>query len=265
MVGLRDVVSYFIDPNREGYTVPKTGVLAVLFVAGAYAIYEILGKLKVSIDARLAVAVSPFILLGSTLRVLVDSRIITGHLAVIFTSPNVYLFIGVFSVSMLAISVLLERKKVIAYHKLMFLVGLAAVAISIMPVRFVNFQGIWLSSAFIFPWLLFSLLFKKWRPENRGVLLFQMFDANTTAVTLQFFGAATGFGYYEQHVLPTLLMDMFGPFSFVIVKAAVIITVLLLIDRFSDDKNFNNYVKLMVGILGAATGGRDFLRLAAFV
>lgn len=267
MVSIQDILSYFLEPYKEGYTVAKTMTFAAIFVVAAYAIYEILKRLEIKIDKRLALAVSPYVVLGGIVRVLVDNKTINSFpLTVIFTTPNIYIVIAFLVTILLSVSVFLERRKIVAYHKLMFMMGAFAISFTLIFIKFVNLYGIALVSAFILPWMLFAFLYKKWRLENRLVLLCQMLDANTTFVTLNFFGiGSSGFGYVEQHVLPTFLMNLFGPFSFVIVKAAAIIAILLLIDRYSDDRNFNNYIKLIIGILGAATGGRDFLRLANFV
>ena len=212
-------------------------------------------------------AISPFVFLGSILRVLVDSRIINYFpLMVLLTTPNIYILIGLSVVSLLYFSLYLEKKKIIDYHKLMFLLGLFAVTFSITFIRFINLYGAFLVLIFIIPWLLFSLFFKIWSLENRLALFFQMFDANVTFVTLNFFGIGNSpFGYVEQHVVPSLLINFFGPYSFIIVKAIVVAIVLILIDKLSKDKEFNNYIKLIIGILGAATGGRDLLRLVALV
>jgi len=267
MVDFQDIVNYFMDPHMIGYTTEKTIVLAIFFVIGVYVIYEILKRLNIKIDIRFAVAIAPFIVLGSILRVLVDSNVISSYpFNIIFVTPNIYLVIGLYVLSLLLFSVFLERKRGIAYHKIMFIVGLLSVALSILSIQFVNLQGILLASAFISPWLLFALLFKKWSLENRFATFTQMIDANVTYVTLSFFGAGgSSLGYVEQHFIPSFLINSFGPFSFIVVKAVAIIVFLVLIDRFSSDKNFNSYIKLMVAILGAATGGRDLLRLAAFV
>jgi uncharacterized membrane protein len=84
-----------------------------------------------------------------------------------------------------------------------------------------------------------------------------MFDATTTVTAMTFFG------YGEQHVLPTIFINLFsstlfGPFSFIVLKLIGVVPVLILIDKLSSDKEFNNYLKLAIGILGAATGTRDF-------
>ena len=84
-----------------------------------------------------------------------------------------------------------------------------------------------------------------------------MFDATSTFVALQYFG------YYEQHVVPSIFINIFSPISFVFLKIVGIVAILLLLDRFKGDEEFNNYLKLIIGILGLGTGTRDFLRLLA--
>ncbi len=266
MAGIDDIASYFTDPYRDGYTVSKTAVFALIFVVGAYAMYELLKRLKIKVDRRLAIAVAPFVLLGSTLRVLVDAGTISEWpYNILLTTPNSWLVIAAFTLGTLAISVFLERHKKIPYHKVMFAVGVVSVALAMAFLRPVNLYGILLSATFVLPWLLLAVFFKKWNLWNRLALLAQMVDANVTFVTLNFFGTATTFGYVEQHVLPNFFIGLLGPFSFIVIKAVVIIAALVLVDRLAEDKNFGNYIKLIIGILGAATGLRDFLRLAAFV
>jgi len=86
-----------------------------------------------------------------------------------------------------------------------------------------------------------------------------MFDATTTFTSLQFFN------YREQHVVPSLFINLFSPVSFIILKAVAVVAILILIDKYSEDKEFANYLKLLIGILGGATSLRDFTRLVAFV
>jgi uncharacterized membrane protein len=142
----------------------------------------------------------------------------------------------------------------------MFSIGSTSFIVSLTLLRFVNFYGALLIFLFLFPCLLFCLFFKKWSFENRFALFFQMLDANATFVSLNFFPL-----YKEQHVIPNFIISLFGPYSFVIVKFIAVVVTLFLIDKFSKDRELNNYVKIIIGFLGAATGFRDSLRLIAFV
>jgi uncharacterized membrane protein len=255
------ILNYFLNPYEEGYTIEKTLVFALLFVVLAFVIYKLLKKLKIKIDRRLVIATLPFVFFGSSLRVIVDSGAITNRaLKILLTTPNIYILITLLIISLLYLSVKLQRKRIVSYYKLMFLIGLTLFVISLAFLRFVNFYGALLIFIFTLPWLLFCLFFKKWSFENRFALFSQMLDANATFVSLNFFPV-----YKEQHVIPNFIISLFGPYSFVIVKFIVVVSILFLIDKFSKDRELNNYVKIIIGFLGAATGFRDSLRLIAFV
>jgi uncharacterized membrane protein len=251
------ILNYFLNPYEEGYTIEKTLVFAVLFILLAFVIYKLLKKLKIKIDRRLVIATLPFVFFGSSLRVIVDSGIVTNQtLKILLTTPNIYIIISILIISLLYFSIFLQKKRIARYHK----IGSTLFIVSLTLLRFINFYGALLIFLFIFPWLLFCLFFKKWSFENRFALFFQMLDANATFVSLNFFPL-----YKEQHVIPNLLINLFGPHSFVIIKFIAVVVTLFLIDKFSKDRELNNYVKIIIGFLGAATGVRDSLRLIALV
>jgi len=137
----------------------------------------------------------------------------------------------------------------------MFVIGLILVAPILGILQYNNLLGLAYVFLWFIPWIIgFKII--PWLVENKIVTSIHMFDATTTFVSL------TYFGYYEQHVLPNYVINLFGtPLSFVILKFIVIVLILLGIDKFSDDKEFNNYLKLIIAILGASTGLRDLLRL----
>jgi len=175
----------------------------------------------------------------------------------------------------------LQKKFSIPYYKTVFVLGVLLLPFTLAQLKFSNFYGGLLVFLFFTPWVLFfksplevplgllskfskvsskaKLKISDWFLENKIVTLVHLFDATTTAVSLSFFG------YYEQHILPTFFINILGPFSFVFLKAVAIVCILALIDRFSDDKEFNNYLKLVIGLLGAGTGSRDFITLLANV
>ena len=250
-------LDYFLWPKKSGYTPINTLLYGLILIVAIYAIYKILKKLRVKIDARLAVAVAPFVVWGAALRVMQDAGIVAGYL---FVTPGIYVFVFAVVLAVLLAAIFLERKKNIPYFKTLFLAGVLLVAFTLPNLNFVNYDGALLVLAFFLPWpIILFLLKKKWSAENKVVLAMHMFDASATAVSMQFFG------YGEQHILPTYLINMLGPLSFIPIKLIAIVAVLLLIDKFSDDKEFNLYLKLCIGILGAATGARDFIGLLGLV
>jgi uncharacterized membrane protein len=255
MVGLQDFIDYFLSPSKTGYDVPKTLTYAIIFIIAAYLIYKLLKKMKVKIDKKLATAILPYIIFGGILRVLRDAGILTSSL---FITPGIYFFVAVILITIILFSLLIEKKKNIPYFKISFILGLILVSFSLPFIEPVNFESSAIILIFFLPWVIpFSLV--KWREENKVVSLIHLFDANTTFVAMNFFG------YAEQHVLPTFLIETFSPISFIFVKLIAIVTILILIDKFCEDKEFGKYLKLIIGILGAGTGTRDFIRLLALV
>lgn len=245
---------YFL--KRDGYNPINTTVYAIVLILVVFLIFKLLKKLRVKFDKRLVLAASPFVLLGSSMRVLEDSGILHGRL---FITPGIYFLIFGVTISTLLVSLFLEKKKGIPYFKPMFIVGLILTAPILGILQYKNFLGVFYVILYFIPWLILLKIIP-WLKENKIVTGLHLFDANTTFVSLSYFG------YYEQHVVPRYLINLFGtPFSFVIIKFIALVGILFIIDRYSDDTEFNNYIKLIIGILGAATGIRDFLMLFSLV
>lgn len=254
MVTSDEVIGYFTDPTAVGYTPEKTAVFAILLVVAVYAIYEILKKMKIEADYKFAIGVIPYVALGSTIRVLRDANyVFTSDL---FVTPGIYFVTFFIALAGLLIALALNRKFGIPYFKIFFTIGLLAFAVFVSFLNFVNLQGFLLVSLFYLPWLI--ILYKiKWNAPNKLATAAQMFDATSTYVAIQYFG------YYEQHFIPSIFINIFSPASFIFLKIIGIVVILLLIDKFKGDREFNNYLKLIIGILGLGTGTRDFLRLLA--
>ncbi|MEM5855484.1 MAG: DUF63 family protein, partial [Candidatus Aenigmatarchaeota archaeon] len=93
------------------------------------------------------------------------------------------------------------------------------------------------------------------KKENKAVFLTQIFDATVSFVGVNFFG------YEEMHVLPNILIQNFGPISFIFFKALIVFLILFILDKIKGDEESKNFVKLLIAVLGASTGTRDALRL----
>jgi len=246
--------NYFV--NTIGYNIVNTTTYALILVAMAYLVFYTLKKLKIKIDKNLIFAIIPYVIFGSTLRVLRDANILKGYL---FTTPLIYFLVFGFAFSMLLITNFIQKKKKYPYHKIMFIIGVIFFISALFFIDIANISVIKYVLLFFVPWLLFLKIIP-WKIENKLATAAQMFDANVTFISLYFFG------YFEQHVLPNYIINLFGHvYSFVIVKFIAVVSILYLIDRFSDDKEINTYIKMIIAILALATGTRDFLRLIFWV
>lgn len=247
---------YFCGTNGyNSWNYTAFGLTLLFFI---YIIFKLLKGLKIKIDEKLALSVSPFILFGSSVRVLKDAGIFTSC---VFQTPGIYFITFFITFLTILLSNFLQRKYGIPYYKLTFLSGLLLASPFLGMLGYKNFIGIGYVLLYFLPWLV-VLKIIPWLLENKIVLSLHLFDATTTYVSIHFSGILWDVRYIEQHPLPTYLMNLTGtPFSFVLLKFFMVSLALLLIDRYSKEKDFNNYLKLLIGILGAATGTRDFFRL----
>lgn len=247
--------------SQEGYNLVNTTIFGLTLIFFAYLVFLALKKLRVKIDERLALAISPFILMGSSLRVLKDAGFFHNS---IFQTPGIYFLIFSVTFFVLLVTLFFQRKFKIQYFKPMFLIGLVMTVFPLTLLNFQNWVGILLVSILF---LLFLFLIKpvKWRIENKLILSLHFFDSSTTSISIYFSGKLWPVFYTEQHPLPRFLMSFLTPFSFIPIKLLVVASILIILDRCLEEKDFRNYIKLVIGILGAATGLRDFLRLACLV
>jgi len=249
-------LDYWFAPREVGYDVPKTAIYGILLVLAVYIIYKVLKRLKIKVDERLAVSVVPYVAFGSSLRVLKDAGVVRSYF---FQTPGIYVFVFSVFFAVLVVATALQKKFKIEYYKSVFVIGLFLLPFVFLQMGFPNLYALFIVGALLLPWVLI-FRFVKWSTSNKIVSLVHMFDATTTFVSMSFFG------YFEQHVVPTFFINMFGPISFVILKLVAIVGVLYLIDKYTDgieDKEFAPYLKLVIGILGAATGSRDLITLVA--
>ena len=249
---------YFVEPIQlgYGYNIINTLVYSLFFIFFTYLIFEFLKRLKIEIDKRLVLSIIPWIIFGVLLRILEDMGLLTSYL---FVTPNIWLLFAFVIISLLFLSKFFEKKSGIPYFKIMFISGIIVIGPALGMLSVKNFLGLMYSLLWFAPWLIiFSLI--KWSAENKIVSLLHLFDATATFVSLQYFG------YFEQHILPRTIIELTkAPFSFVAVKLVVVVIILKILDKHSEDRGFNKYLKLIIGVLGFATGLRDLLRLILLV
>ncbi len=263
---------YFIDPviQGTGYNIVNTLTYAVLLIIAVFITYKLLKKMKIVIDNKFLIGVLPYVILGGLLRALEDA----ASYGIWFKTPIIYIVIFVVAFVGLLISKFIEilsRKGRwnISYHMtwaaigfLLVLAGLSQVALRV-PFAF---AAIITLSIF---WTLLLVFLKKlsdrtkklqnlftW--ENTALLGVHMFDATTTFVALQYFP------YFEQHVLPSFLIGIFGPAVMFALKFFVVGAVLYVLDKELKEKKDlekRKFIKLVILILGLAPGLRNFFRL----
>ncbi|MFA4955552.1 MAG: DUF63 family protein [Candidatus Methanoperedens sp.] len=278
-----DSVWYYIDKyfysgiiNDTSYNIVDTLTYAIVLGISLFWVLKLLGKLKVEIDTRFLISITPYVIAGSSLRVLEDSKFFVPPLKYLFVTPLIYFFMFAVTISMLAVAMDLERKgKIRNYHTLFGYAGAVWALFNIaalivydgivnpVPAAVILFLGIAMTGIiyFISRKINFLLLTDK---VNISILFTHLLDASSTFIGMDWLN------YYEKHVVPTFFIDLAGKFtshpSIVMypLKLIVFIPVLYMLDNDFEaekDKKLIGLMKLTILVLGLSPAVRNTLRI----
>jgi|GEM_PF-549109 len=199
----------------------------------------------------------------------------------LFPTPGSYVFTFLFALACLLLSLAIQRLSSsrrwprrlpakVPYWKPMFLIGLAFCVLNVWMLPFTNpwglgmILGITAGFAAVFFGLTYLqekkiLKFPLFSRVNSALLSVHMLDSSATFVSVMFFG------YLEQHPVPRLFIESVGPWTFFVLKLAVLLPSLYIIDKYAEEGDFKNFLKIVILILGLAPGLRDSIRLGAGV
>ncbi len=264
---LEFVRRFFVSPiwERTGYNWVNTLVYGLVLGLAAVITYRAVKRTGYRFNVDLFIMFLPFLVLATTIRALVDSgRYPYTYLLV---SPGIYFTtMGIFSLSILA-GLLVRRFLGVELKKTVILIGVVLAASQLaLLVRMIERPG----AGLLILGLSFStclgvlavrhlwgkkLSFLRGR-ENLMVMFSHLIDATVTFVGVDFYG------YAEQHVLPRILISVFGSaWSMYLLKIAVLPVVLHLLDKYVEDEEMNVFMKIIIMVLGLAPAIRNFLRI----
>lgn len=246
---------YYIDPIvlNQGYNFVNTLTYALLVVFATYLTFKFIEKMKIKIDRNFVSSIMILVVLGTMVRLFEEAGISSSYFLV---TPMIWIESFAFIFGLFMVSKFVEKRFRIPYYKTLSAVGLVLILIPLTFIlsRLTQFTGMIISLGLLIPFALI-FYFIKWKPENKLVSMAHIFDATATFTAIQFFG------FTELHVVPRLLIGAFSPVAFIIVKVLVVVGILILIDKYSDDKKFNNFLKMIIAIIGLAPAIRDFFLL----
>ncbi len=247
------------------YLVYGAIMLAVMFLI----IYPLLNRKGMKFDFKFMLSLLPYILLGGTLRVLEDMALLPRSFSPLelgywVITPGIYILIAAVTIASLFISKLLADKTGQKFHNVFAGIGLLfALPIALFEVaNFVSWDGVAMVVGLVVAITAVTVFaFNKFTKSgllksnfNVLVLASQLLDGNATFVAIQFFKCG------EQHPISEFLLKLL-PFSFVLVKIALVLVILHYIDKEVEDKNLRGFLKIVVATLGFATGLRDLFTL----
>ncbi len=251
---LQEFLSYFFNPLETLYTVPKTLAYSAVLILAVLIIYKIFNRFGIKIDRKFVVGISPFAAFGVLARLMYDFGVTNSPW---FFTPGVWLLATVVASVSLFFALLVEKRFKVDYYKVLFLIGLILSSFLASFITAVNIQTLLLFLTIYLPWLVILQVIRL-SLTNKIVAMTQMLDATVTYIGLTFFT------HGELDVIPRLFIGFLSPGSFLFLKFFAVIGFVLVIDKFSKDKNFNNYLKLIISIIGGGTGLRDLLKLLTF-
>jgi len=262
---------YYIYPiiHDTGYNPINTITWAIILGLSLFGVVKLLDKLDVTVDEVFIFAVSPYIFVGGSLRVVEDAGIVAAPFKYLLITPLIYLFIFFVCVAVLMLSVGLQRAIHINYYWPFATAGVAWSALNVWllyqtaPSFNAGILALILSVAVALSFAVYAIArllnFTLLKDRvNAFVLDGQLFDATATSFGLTFLP------YAEKHVLPNFLIEATGT-AFVMypLKLVVTIPVLFIIDQYlkTESKNLVGLVKLAILTVGLAPAIRDTLRM----
>jgi len=262
--------------NDTSYNPVDTITYAILLGISLFGVLRLLEKLEVEIDTRFIASVTPYILAGSSLRVLEDSNLFAPPFKYLLITPIIYFLIFAVTISILSLAVVLEKKgRIKDYHTFFAsfgavwtLINIAALLAAgevknLLPAGAIIMLGL-IATGIVYlisAQFNFTLLTNK---LNISILFTHLFDASSTFVGIDWLG------YSEKHVAPTFFIDLAGNYmdhpSLVMypLKLLVFIPVLYMLDHKFDinkEKRLVALMKLAILVLGLSPATRNTLRI----
>ncbi|AKB19502.1 MULTISPECIES: DUF63 family protein [unclassified Methanosarcina] len=268
--------TYYLDPIRgdEGYNLVNTFTWAVVLGICIFGVFRLLNKLEVKITPRFILSLLPFVLAGSSLRVLEDSPAGIFHppFSYLLITPNIYFLVFGVTVICLWLSIRLQKAGHVKDFHLVFAgFGLAWFLLNLGTLLY--FENIVAAYVPIFVigagtglTLAFYLVARHFKssiftdPLNLSILLAHMMDASSTYIGID------KLGYFEKHVLPSYLIKLTDTALVMYpLKLIIFVGVLYALDtQFEKDdesENLKMLIKMVILILGLSPATRNTIRM----
>ncbi len=223
---------------------------------------------RVEFDRDFLKAISPYILIGIFMRLLVDVHFFEVD-RLWNVTPGVYILTIMLGLISLWIGLYLSSHLKIPYWYIPFGMGL----LILLPISYELFSHLTHPERIFYPLILaFAILFLVYipsryfrieifqRPENLAIIFAHLLDGCATFIAYNYYG------FYEEHLLPIYLISLAGDSAIIMVpvKLVVILLVLYLIEKWHEeekdkDELLYRVIKITIFILGIGPGLRDTL------
>jgi uncharacterized membrane protein len=258
---------YYIDPiiYDTSYNPADTITWAIILGLAILGLIRLLSRWGLLMDERLLLSTLPYILAGSSLRVIEDADLVAAPWRYLLITPLIFFLVFVITVACLTITRKIWGEN---FHARYAAVGLIWSFFNLAVLSTTGFKNSWviavvfimgssLAGGILFcRRYLYALKFLDDR-FNQMIIYVHMLDASST-----YFGV-DWFSYYEKHVVPTFLINLTGSAAIMFpLKLLILLPVLSIIDKSLQEASLRNLTKLTLITLGLAPAIRNTLRLA---
>lgn len=268
--------TYYLDPIRtdDGYNLVNTFTWAVVLGICIFGLFKLLEKLEVKINPKFIISILPFVLAGSSLRVLEDSPAGIFHppFTYLLITPNIYFLVFGVTVVCLWLSLRLQKAGLVEdYHPVFAGFGLAWFLLNLgtllyyenIVAAYVPVFVLGAGTGLTFTFYMVARYFKSsifTDPLNISILLAHMLDASSTYIGID------KLGYFEKHVLPSYLIKLTDTALIMYpLKLIIFVGVLYALDtQFEKDEESTNLkmlIKMVILILGLSPATRNTIRM----
>ena len=270
---------YFINGVVYDTSYNLVDTLTYAIVLGLICIFvvlKILARLKVEIDTRFIISVTPYILAGSSLRVFEDSDLFIPPIKYLFVTPGIYFVVFAVTISVLSLALALEKNGKIKDFHGFFCAG--GIVWTLVNIAILLYTGEVKHLDYAFSILILGILATgivylvsrqlNFTPLTDGlnisILFTHLLDASSTYVGMDWLN------YTEKHVVPTFIIDFVGNYSdhpalvMYPLKLLVFIPVIYMLDKQKDDDNDRKIIQLMklvIFVLGLSPAVRNTLSI----
>ena len=260
------VYKYYVEPiiYDSGYNPVNTITWAILLGICILGLIRIFKRLDLKMDEKLVLYTLPYVLAGSSLRVIEDAGLVTPPASYLLITPLIY-----FLVFFVTTASLILTRKILGenFHRVYATIGLLWTFVNLAILSTIGIQRPLVPVAVLFLGTFLTGIIYLLRvplPQlnfldnryNLAILYSHMLDASSTYIGVDWFG------YYEKHVVPTYLIDLTGTAAIMYpLKLLVLLPLLSIIDKYIEDKSLLNLTKLALIVLGLAPAIRNTLRL----
>ncbi len=268
------ISTYYIDPilYDEGYNIFNTITWALVLGVCIFGVMKLLNRMKVTIDDKFILSVIPFVLAGSSLRVIEDAGLFKPPMQYLFITPNIYFAVFAVTVLCLVVSKWIQKAgKVEDYRTAFAILGILWTAVNVIVLLYVEnivrptVPVFIVGAASVLTFLVYKIskyggyeLFTN--KLNLSIVFAHLLDASSTIVGIDMLG------YYEKHVIPSYLIDLTGTALVMYpLKLMIFVPVLYVLDtQFDEDeesRTLRTLVKMVIIILGLSPAFRNTIRM----